>query len=594
MTPPAPTTSTRYQITRVIGEGAFGAVYEANRVGEGLSRRVAMKLLHATHTGKVGIEQRLRDEARMLSLIHHRAIVRVDDLIQLDGAWCVVMEYVDGLDIAGLLDVGPLPPRAALEVAAEVANALHAAYAQTGSDGQPLRLVHRDIKPANIRITPQGEVKLLDFGIARAEFQTREAATINAGFGTIIYMAPERFRGEDTTAGDVYALGVTLFEMLTAEVPGESAADADRHPPGKRFKKQWAWIQELSPNLLSLILEMLADEVEDRPSAKDCARRLGRLLQTLPGEALDDWAPVHVPAAAAKPQESSRGPAINQRKSPSQGTSMRVGMTVGGGTIAPAASRSSLTMSLTTEPDAPRLTPAAPLVARTRPPTQARPGALVVVLVGLLAVALFLFVVTGAIGVWAHYAGGDPSVAATPESATNAGIPAPASALPGSRPATLAATAPAATAPTAASSSTPGVSPSSSPGSPQHATRSSTPSTTGRAPTEPSMSPARPPSAGTAAAKPVAAAQPMPAAVVPSTPPAPARLTGAIVFAGDPVPFAIAGAPSPRAAPPGTYSASVTFPNGVVTVSGIVVQAGRTTRVKCAAQFASCSVAAPE
>ncbi len=121
------TGNVRYQITRVVGEGAFGAVYEAQRVGEGLSRRVAMKLLHAAHAGKVGIEQRLRDEARMLSLIHHRAIVRVDDLIQVEGAWCVVMEFVDGLDVAGLLEQGPMPPRAALQVAEEIANALHAA-----------------------------------------------------------------------------------------------------------------------------------------------------------------------------------------------------------------------------------------------------------------------------------------------------------------------------------------------------------------------------------------------------------------------------------------------------------------------------------
>lgn len=567
------TGNVRYQITRVIGEGAFGAVYEANRMGEGLSRRVAMKLLHATHAGKVGIEQRLRDEARMLSLIHHRAIVRVDDLIQLDGAWCVVMEYVDGLDIAGLLDVGPLPPRAALQVAEEVANALHAAYAQAGPDGQPLRLVHRDIKPANIRITPQGEVKLLDFGIARAEFQTREAATVNTGFGTIIYMAPERFRGEDTAGGDVYALGVTLFEMLTAQAPGQSAGDADRHPPGRRLREQWFWIEELSPDLLKLVLEMLEDEPGDRPSARDCARRLGRLLQTLPGDALEDWSPDHVPAAATGPQQAPR----NERKPPSQGTGVRVGMTVGGGTMAPSASRASATMGFTTEPDDGQLTPAARPTRRTRK----RAGWPLMVLIGLLAAALFLFVVTGAVGVWAHYATGDTVAPSLPEPTAQA---MPATPLPGAQPASVGR--PSGTA------TSPGASPSSS-GKPPTASRST--STASSPPAPSGDSPARSPTVASPVSQPAPApvAEPAPEpATAPSTPAA--ATTGAIVFSGDALEFSIPGVPSARAAPPGTYSASVTFPSGVVTVSGITVEAGRTTRVKCAAQFASCRVLPPE
>ena len=113
---------TQYRITRVVGQGAFGTVYEGERVGEGLSRRVAMKLLNAEHSGQGHVEGRLRDEARMLSLIRHRAIVGVDDLIRVDGAWCVVMEFVDGADLGALLELGPLPARSALQIGEEVAS----------------------------------------------------------------------------------------------------------------------------------------------------------------------------------------------------------------------------------------------------------------------------------------------------------------------------------------------------------------------------------------------------------------------------------------------------------------------------------------
>lgn len=130
-----------------------------------------------------------------------------------------------------------MPPVAALAIVEEVASALHAAWHQDGPDGAPLRLIHRDIKPSNLRITAHGEVKMLDFGVARAELSSREEHTQEAAFGTVPYMAPERFYGEDTVAGDVYALGVTLFEMLTGVKPGKSAMDADRAPPGEKVPR---------------------------------------------------------------------------------------------------------------------------------------------------------------------------------------------------------------------------------------------------------------------------------------------------------------------------------------------------------------------
>ena len=287
----------RFEVEGLLGEGAFGAVYLARSVGTGIRRPVAIKVLHAEQAGSPATVKRLRDEARMLALIRHRAIVRVDDLVQLDGRWSIVMEYVEGSDVARLLEGGPLPARVALTIAEEVANALHAAWSQPGPAG-PLALIHRDVKPSNIRLTAQGEVKLLDFGVARAEFAEREAGTTRSGFGTLTYMAPERFEGRDTHSVDVYALGVTLFEMLTGVPPGKLATDANRQPPGKRLAGHWAALAAISPDLHALVAAMLRAEPSQRPTALECARALADLRAVLREERLEDWAAREVPLRA--------------------------------------------------------------------------------------------------------------------------------------------------------------------------------------------------------------------------------------------------------------------------------------------------------
>jgi len=140
-------------------------------------------------------------------------------------------------------------------------------------------------------------VKLLDFGVARAEFSGREAQGTTAVFGTPTYMAPERFAGRDTHAGDVYALGVTLFEMLAGEPPGESPMEPERVPPGLRLAPAWRQIRETSLPLRDLLCAMMATDPTERPSPRDCARALGRLRGQLAGMTLEDWAERVVPIA---------------------------------------------------------------------------------------------------------------------------------------------------------------------------------------------------------------------------------------------------------------------------------------------------------
>ena len=278
-----------YRVIERLGEGAFGAVFLAESVGGGITKTVAIKVPHADRSGP-DLVGRLRDEARMLAMVRHRAIVRLDDLVELDGVWSVVMEFVDGADVAVLLADGPIPVRAALAIAEEIANALHVAWNQMGPEGRALHLLHRDIKPSNIRVTPSGEVKLLDFGVARAEFDAREADATASVFGTPTYLAPERYHGNDLPAGDVYALGVTLFEMLTGVAPGKSAMDADRQPPGRKWAEQWVWLGSVHPGLKALLAKLLAEDPNARPSARECARTLSELRNGLAGETLEDWA----------------------------------------------------------------------------------------------------------------------------------------------------------------------------------------------------------------------------------------------------------------------------------------------------------------
>lgn len=284
----------RYRIIQLLGEGGFGSVYLAEAEGGELTRPVAIKVLKPEFAASAQMISRLRDEGRLLSRVHHRAIVRVDDLIPLSGRWSVVMEYVDGIDLELALRQGPLPMRVAVAIVAEVANALHAAQIQPGPDGSPLGLLHRDIKPANVRITAAGEIKILDFGVARSNL-ARETPETQGVIGTIPYMAPERHSRTEGAASDIYSLGVMLFELIFGVRPGESAVDPNRMPEAAAHAARWRSLEQISPPLHQILLDMISFEVESRPSARECARLLERISASLSGEGLADWAERVVP-----------------------------------------------------------------------------------------------------------------------------------------------------------------------------------------------------------------------------------------------------------------------------------------------------------
>jgi serine/threonine protein kinase len=296
-------------VHEVLGRGGFGTVYRAELTGLGGFRKsVALKVLNQDVAGSDEIAQRFRDEARILGLVRHRSIVQVDGLVQLGDRWAVVMELVDGISLELVARFRPMPAGSALEVVAEVARALDVAWSAKGPEDRPLHLMHRDIKPPNIQITASGDVKVLDFGVARADFAHREAKTHALSFGSVPYMSPERLDFTDTPAGDVYALGAVLFEIITGEALGKAKGRPEVHTARVAERVNWVRenLHEGGDRVADLLESMLAYEADERPSARELERTCLLLQRDIGGLLLRDWCEVHVPVLQAE-QPSEAG-----------------------------------------------------------------------------------------------------------------------------------------------------------------------------------------------------------------------------------------------------------------------------------------------
>ncbi|MCB9743782.1 MAG: protein kinase [Alphaproteobacteria bacterium] len=221
------------EFLETLGEGSFGVVCLARLTEGPLKRTVVLKILKEDWAEDDRVLTRARDEARLLALLNHDNIVKVERLETVGKKTVVVMEHVQGLSLDLILaNLGPLPVRAALQLIGKVATALDAAYNRTPpGELEPLRVVHRDIKPSNIIVSITGAVKVLDFGTARGSWESREARTETAvGMGTLLYMAPECFdEGHPGPEVDVYALGATLYELLSGVHLGRLSVDPARH-----------------------------------------------------------------------------------------------------------------------------------------------------------------------------------------------------------------------------------------------------------------------------------------------------------------------------------------------------------------------------
>jgi len=229
----------------------------------GFERHVAIKMLAPELAGEPELERALIREATLAGTLHHRNLVAVLGLGVHDGGYYVVMEYVDGTDLARHLD-GPLPEPLALHVMHELAVGLAYLHAATDARGLPLGIVHRDVGPSTT-----GDVKLGDFGIAKAT-ALADLTAAGARKGRYAYMAPEQLAGEPITgAADQFGLGVTLVELVTGARPfiGETPwALLDAIRGG-------APTAGLAPDLAVIAARTLAFDARDRYSSIDDARR---------------------------------------------------------------------------------------------------------------------------------------------------------------------------------------------------------------------------------------------------------------------------------------------------------------------------------
>jgi serine/threonine protein kinase len=255
----------RYQLQRPLGSGGMAEVWLATDLRLD-SKQVAVKRLHGFRAGAPNATndlERARREAFAASRLSHPNLVAVTDFIAEHGEPFIVMEYVEGPTLDELCHGDGLPTGRSAHLIGQVAAALSEAHAA--------HIVHRDVKPANIIVTPRGDAKLADFGIARSPGDPRNTAT-GAFTGTMRYLAPEVLDGKAAgPAGDVWALGATLYEA----VEGRPAFDAPTNV-GLIAAIAMGPVPMLtrSPELAPIVAHMLDREPEHRPTAAEVAARL--------------------------------------------------------------------------------------------------------------------------------------------------------------------------------------------------------------------------------------------------------------------------------------------------------------------------------
>lgn len=269
-----------YRLLRRLGHGGMAEVFLAVAHGaSGFEKRVALKTLLPELQGDGEYERTLIEEARRAAGFSHRNLVAVHDLGVAAGTYFVRMDWVDGADLATLLARARPPAPLALLVAEELAHALAYLHGLADEAGRPLGLVHRDVSPANVLLSRAGDVKLGDFGIAKAT-RLADATQGGARKGKYAYMSPEQVTGAAlTAASDQFALGITLYEMLTGARPydGDGPLETMERiraaaPPA---------VASLDVDLAAVVTRCLARSPRDRfPDAAALARALATARRT--------------------------------------------------------------------------------------------------------------------------------------------------------------------------------------------------------------------------------------------------------------------------------------------------------------------------
>ena len=265
-----------YEILELLGKGGMGEVYRARDAK--LARDVAIKVLPEEFSKQRERLERFEREARLLAQLNHTNIATLYGFEESDGEQFLVMELVEGETLAESIARGPIPIDEVLTLFIQIAEGLEAAHEKG--------IIHRDLKPPNIKITPDGKVQILDFGLAKAfasdkdvSVEASQAPTLTKGtalgviLGTASYMSPEQARGKPVDRRtDVWAFGCCLFEACTGKlafsgetVPDTIAGVLDREPP-------WANLGEVSSGISRLLRKCLTKDPHHRPQSVGDAR----------------------------------------------------------------------------------------------------------------------------------------------------------------------------------------------------------------------------------------------------------------------------------------------------------------------------------
>ncbi len=273
----------RYRLVKRIATGGMGEVWQAQ--DEVILRQVAIKILKQQYMGDPDFVERFRTEAKHAAMINHDGIANVYDYGEDDGSAYLVMELVPGESLSSILErEKTLPEQQVISIIAQTALALDAAHREG--------LVHRDVKPGNLLISPDGQVKITDFGIARVANQVSLTQTGQV-MGTVQYLAPEQATGKPASAaGDIYSLGIVAYEALAGRRPfkGETQmaiamAQINETPPPLP--------ETVDPKLVKLVMDCMAKKPDQRPSSA--------LALAARAEALLANSPTHIPINAVIP-----------------------------------------------------------------------------------------------------------------------------------------------------------------------------------------------------------------------------------------------------------------------------------------------------
>lgn len=277
----------RYQIIKRLAMGGMAELYLARQTGDGgYEKIVALKRVLPHLTEDVSFVRMFLNEARLAAGLSHSNIVHVVDFGSEAGEHFMAMEYVHGRSVQAVLKAGAqhkgVPRDVALTIVHEVAAALHYAHERAGADGRPLGLVHRDVSPSNVLVSFDGEVKLVDFGIAKATAHTRVTRS-GAIKGKLSYMAPEQVRGEELDRrADVFALAVVAYELCTGRrcftAPGEFALI--NRVAEARYERPSSIEPDFPEDLEALITRGLSVDPDDRFST---AREMQRAVERIAG-----------------------------------------------------------------------------------------------------------------------------------------------------------------------------------------------------------------------------------------------------------------------------------------------------------------------